>query len=314
MQLSSIPATQVEPDRRPSTFSNAMLDSLEKLAKATGVVAVFGYLSVRCHLNFLGVPSQTTLGVDRYLMEAWQFFSALCYSPDLLLLVIAAGLCLFVVQARAEHPSTRFGLWRRIRSRLHLDGWIHGAMPPLLLIACACGLMLRELVLLSRAGTSVIVGTLAKDPHGTQLAAMRVRAAGEDHFLLVALFCTLGFSMFRLRPRELEALPTGAWKGCAFVLVLLTLQLPVIYGSFVRTAIYSKVEVRQKEQPDVCGALILDTGERFVLWRALNGRGWIEVVPAKEARMRALGDLDVLAEAGKSIGSSEETPSCKEKP
>jgi hypothetical protein len=74
------------------------------------------------------------------------------------------------------------------------------------------------------------------------------------------------------------------------------------------------VEVRQKDQPDVCGALILDTGERLVLWRANNGKGWVEVISAKEARMRALGDVDVLTEAGRSFRNLEDIPSCKDTP
>jgi hypothetical protein len=295
-------------------FAKNVLDTLEKVAKTAGIVAVFGYLSLRCHLNFLGVPSQATLGLDRYLMEAYQFFSALCYSPDLLLLVLAAGLCISIALARAGHPSTHFSVWRRLEGHLKLTTWLRGAVPPLVLIIGACGLMFRELQLLTRSGTAVVVGALAESSNKMELAAIPVRAAGEDHFLLVALFCAGGFATYRLRPREPGPLSAAVWKGFAFALILLALQLPVLYGSFLRQAIYCKVEVRQKDQPDVCGALILDTGERLVLWRANNGKGWVEVISAKEARMRALGDVDVLTEAGRSFRNLEDIPSCKDTP
>jgi hypothetical protein len=292
--------------------SRNLLDSLEKLTKIAGIVAVFGYLSLRSHLNFLGVPSQATLGVDRYLMEAYQFLSALCYSPDLLLLVLAAGLCISLAQARAADPSTHFTVWRKLEGHLSLTKWLRGGVPPLALIIGACGLMLRELQLMTLSGTAVAVGALRESSNKMALAAMPVRAAGEDHFLLVALFCAGGIAAYRLRPRDLAPFPTAVWKSFAFALILLALQLPILYGAFLRPAIYSKVEVRQKDYPAVCGALIVDTGERLVLWRANNGRGWVEVLSSKDAHMRALGDVDVLAEAGRSFKKLEDIPSCED--
>jgi hypothetical protein len=173
--------------------------------------------------------------------------------------------------------------------------------------------MLRDLQLLTSSGFSVAVGTL-QSANGRTLAATAFRPPGEDHFLLVALCCALGLAFLRSRPTELDTFSQVLWKAVASGFILLALQLPILYGVFVRPVTYSKVEVRRKDQPSICGVLVLDTGERIALWRAKNGEGWVDILATKEVELRAMGDVDVLGAAGNSLGNAEENPSCKDTP
>jgi hypothetical protein len=192
-----------------------------------------------------------------------------------------------------------------------VDTLTRSVAPPLLFIVFECGLLIRELQLLTRIGTTVAVGALKRSPNQTELAALAVRAQGEDFFLFVVLFCAIGFAAFLLRPPTLGQLATAFWRALAFALALLALQLPVLYGVFLRSSIYSKVEIQSKDGPSICGALVVDSGDRLVLWRANSGVGWVEELPGKDVQMRALGDVDVLSEAGKSFTQKEDVPSCK---
>src|SRR5262249_54799845 len=131
--------------------------------------------------------------------------------------------------------------WRRLKEKYDLSKRRRGVAPPLVLIVTVCGLTLRGLKLLTSSGFSVAVGTL-QFTKGGELRAEMFRPAGEDHFLLVALCSALGFAFYRWRPTELETLPAVLWKAAAFGLLLLGLQLPILYGVFVRPATYSKVE------------------------------------------------------------------------
>jgi hypothetical protein len=314
-QIESSPISQIrqEPELNVAPVANSLLDTLEKIAKISGFIAVFGYLSLRSHLNYLGIPSQAMLGVDRYLAEAFQFLTALFCTPDLFLVAAVAVLFIALAQVAGSIPSTQFSRWRRLQSKYNLLSRLRGVAPPLVLIAVLCGVTLRGLQLLTSSGFSVAVGTLQFAKDG-ELAATAFRPAGEDQFLLAALFCALGFIAHRWRPTELRTFPEVLWKAMAFGLILLALQLPILYGIFVRPATYSKVEVQQKDRPSICGVLVLDGGERIALWRAKSGKGWVDILSTKEIQMRAIGDVDVLWAAAKSFGNAEDSPSCKDTP
>lgn len=293
------------------SYVSVFLESIENIAKLAGICAVFGYLSLRSHLNFLGIPFQVSLGLDRYLMESYQFFSAICYSPELLCVLLLGWTCISLARTRHRSPNSRLADLGGNRIEALVHRLIRSIALPLLLIALECWLLIRELQLLTSMGTSVVVGAFKKSSNHSELAALAVRTDGQDLFLLIVLFCAIGLSACFLRSNKAGPFATAFWKAFAFMLVLLGLQLPVLYGVFLRSSAYSLVEVQPKDGPTICGALIIDSGEKLALWRANGGIGWVEELPDKETKIRALGDVDVLSEAGKSFTQKEDVPSCK---
>lgn len=80
-----------------------LADTLEAIVKVSGILAVLGFISLRTHLALLGVSWDTSLGTEKYLVEAYLLVSAglvvvLDYMPLLMKTCLPLLVLLFVLR------------------------------------------------------------------------------------------------------------------------------------------------------------------------------------------------------------------------
>lgn len=250
-------------------------DWIERILKVSGTLALFGYMSLRAHFSFLGISSVSTLGTEQYLMETYRFAAYLVsiLAPTLLLLIFILSML----------PSSirRWGLdmiSRRWLRRL--------AVPVIAGVLLAFGL--RMLQLLSQYGTDIAVGTLKYQNVD--------RRAGQDFCALSVIGSAATCIMVRhflhsSGPNDVRS--RWAWMMIAILLLLVTLQIPILYGYYVHTTDFPLVLATtgdDKQQSDTCGLLLFDTGTDILVWSYRNSKGEVQQIP--RSRLRSLIILD----------------------
>jgi hypothetical protein len=235
----------------------------------------------------LGLPVQTSLGLERWLTETFQFVAAICYSPDLL---IALGLALLVSgfwPAQALYATRSAPGWVNSRIVMPLLRRYHPQTAPRAVIVIGCALLIRHLQLLTQIGTSVIVGPIRA---GGAIASARTQ--GDHLFVAMVAYCAAATWLYRNR-----TLPAaGSWKIAVAVTVLVALQTPIAHGMFTRSTSYSTVEVGRPASQPQCGALVLENSDRLYVWRSNGAIGSVDLVPKdKDISIRAVGQIDVLS-------------------
>jgi hypothetical protein len=284
------------------------LDQVERVAKVTGVIGAFGYMAFRAHLNHLGLTSMTSLGLERYLMEAWALV------VDLLVPAVVGLLVLLVL----------YVLWQFILRLTRFQGLLEAADPHTLavgglvlvaLVALSATLYLHYLLDVSGGASSVAVGRLVPEnlePGPPPIVFYLALAC----CILAYLACGAGWAS----PARQSGTgsPGGnhpSWYLAAFSVVLLALTLPLVYGRFAYPPLYPLVQVERSDMAAVsplCGLLVLETGEALEIWYAADGLGHAVVIPREGVEQLTVDTLaDLLATA--SMAASEASapqPSC----
>lgn len=281
----------------------AVLRRIEPILKASGAIAAFGYVASRARYNYLGLPSGTSLGVERYLMEAWALVGSRL--PEFMLVAVLGT----VVLAAAATLERRLG--GRLHSATAARWFTTRRLALTLLLASAAltgGFYLA--IAIAWPHTDIVVGSLR---------GKRIEEA-HSSWLFYAGFASWACCLAahrRLRRWQREYARPDPWVRAAQVWTLVTLgifalALPLAFGRSASTGEYPIVEVRPLEAAgtSLCGLLVLETGEALHIWRAAEQRGEVMVVPREKSllHVRELQSLVTLARRAQREGSVQ--PGC----
>jgi hypothetical protein len=248
-----------------------LLQTAESLIKFSALYAAFGYISLRAHVNSLGLSTSAGFDVQRYLMEAYLLSVFILVPMFIAFALIAALLTLFwTIWHVAEHynavpPSIRM-LSAKIQE-LPTFFWFAAVSVCLLLVTFA-GALKTMLVWLSRQ--NVIIGTLS----GRDLA-------WPDHtglFFLLCVICALCYSLStRVRKHFIQKTRVSKsvqnlWGVFAFVLFGLVAMVPILFGLGIHPRDYPPVTLTFGEsspQRTLNGYLIAENSSEVELWSRL---------------------------------------------
>lgn len=267
-----------------------LADTLEAVV---GVLAVLGFISLRTHLTLLGVSWDTSLGTEKYLVEAYQLVSAgLAVVLDYLPLLMKICLPLLVVAFALR--GTKIGT--RVKSLWPKKEWKprYRLAVPLCLILLSIGVYLAA----------------SRDLHSELMAPYNGQLVGIEmfntHYVFsaVVVFCVVGYLVYSRQARnEEDRLVSLAWYGFMGTLLVLGFYLTMYYGAALRDSTYpvAKVGVKNAHQP-YCGLLVLQSDKTMVLWRAVpgskyGGAGQVIAIPDAEVFGVSLGpaqDLKII--------------------
>lgn len=262
------------------------LEFAEQATKLGALVAVFGYMSLRSHFNFIGVPLMRPVSIDRYLMELYHLLSALLWPIILLALPIALVLGL----AACIEKSV---IWSRVRENVTLS-----AVTPLCLIILV--FVINAITLKAVNDTypqwnGVVTGTLRTD----HLPDKADRSTIADFTVALFYVALAGLWICRCAWRQQAWGRTAAavrslWMLYAAMLILLLLQTPILFGISGRSFIYNHVRLRV-ENHVYDGYLLLEDEKEVTLWQPINGYGRIQSLPRdKFQSMITVGADDIL--------------------
>jgi hypothetical protein len=283
--------------RDSSSHTVTLWDWIERLLKVTGLLALFGYMSLRAHFSFLGISFVSTLPTEQYLMETYRFATYLVsiLAPVAAILILILSILPTAFRARATEVLARRWFQRTA---------------VLVIVVGLLAFALRMLQLLSQYGTDVAVGTLKY--HNVD------RGAGQI-FCAVTLIGTAG--TFLIVRHALQNSPKSAnfrwaWTATAVLLLLVTLQIPILYGYYVHTTELPLVLATigdDKQQSDTCGLLLFDTGADMLLWNTRNEKGLVQQVPKSRLRnLIILGQADLLSQIQLSLSQQKsDFPTCQ---
>ena len=267
--------------------------ALEDLAKTAGVVAVFGYMSLRARFNYLGFSSMSSLGAERYLMEAYSLLMAL-----LLPLTVACLLYGFAYIFVGVPLAKRLADWvQPRRTRV-----VRIAMMAIFVAATITFVLAVQS--LTVAGSDVLVGPLEPSRAGGDRP---IEAPGVAWIVLTAMIvaATLKSADERAAARE-----RVAWNLVTAALALVALTIPLLHGTAAQPS-YPVATVMRDGKPPLCGALVLETGEALSLWRARARLGEVLTVRKDTIEMTATGELvDLIDLARSASADSKDQPVC----
>jgi hypothetical protein len=251
------------------------------------VIGAFGYMTLRAHWNYLGVTSIAGIGLERYLMEVYGIVAGQLPFVLLIALLIAAvffPLRALLVKAIRRRPSLddRFSRMQQLVRR---------TSPSIVLILLAVAqIRLLQVASGGRCRMDVALNDLkARAADGCYEPEPRVLL-----FYGLVLLCIAGVLIGR---RESFG---RLHKIVLMAAVLLALQLPILYGTHVKTPLYpgAKVVTTSLTRPVVIGLLVLQTEELVEVWTVRNGRGEMVVVPRESIASMTVTDIrDLLAVA-----------------
>lgn len=320
-------------------FGSAKLfDLAEKTVKLSALLGVFGYMSLRAHLNYIGISSTSSLGLERYLMETYSLTVTTFVNIVIIVTVMVIVLLpLYLIgrrilkYQRIGHPAHR----ARARFReLCANPFLPGV---LLLFIVLYNFWLLSMLSQHAANVDVAVGELK----AVQLGVVTEGKLGDFPDLswiyyrtfLVCLFSYLAYSYFAPSAQEpplpavgsLTEVPPGittrkptryVWIAFLLATVMLALQLPLLYGRLVRSPIYPVVQVTttDRDAAPVCGLLVLETAAGMSLWRAENGVGQVVVLPRSNFRVVTTGQTLNLLTLAREAAANKATvkPDCND--
>jgi hypothetical protein len=285
-----------------------LFDLAEKALKLSALLGVFGYMSLRAHLNYIGISSTSSLGLERYLMETYSLTATTFVNVVIMVTIMVIVLLpLYLIgqrilkYQRIGRPARR--VWSRFR-KLCANSFLPGV---LILFIVLYYFWLLAMLTRYAAHVDVAVGELKADQLGdvTGLDWIYYRT------FLVCLVGFLAYSYFAPSAQQSPPLSTASspldeppavvtrrnlksyvWIGFLLATVLLALQLPLLYGRFVRSPIYPLVQVTASDRDaPVCGLLVLETESSLSLWRAENGIGQVIVLPRSSLRSVTTGQM-----------------------
>src|SRR3954453_13789402 len=212
-----------------------LLTTTERLAKITAALAALGYISLRSHLNYLGISSMTSLGADRYLMETYALvYGGVIRSAFALAATAPAALGAYLGTLLLLRYSTTFRLIWSHRRR-GIEGLSHSLPGLIVLSVSPFGLV----TLILSLETDVAVGPL-KPNH--------LRHQGEWRFETALLVCLVGFPLIRYVLRSLAlrsgpeiwpGLALGVWRLNLLALAGWAFLVPLLFGQTAHSTGYS---------------------------------------------------------------------------
>lgn len=268
----------------------ALGEVADAIVKGGVPLALFGYMALRAHLNRIGIPSTTPLGLERYLAETFLLVTNLLL--PVVLVVAALGAVAAVVH-----------LFRRMLPPKAVTVVALIVRKPRREWALLIVLVIAYLVLLRR-----ISATWPSDVAVGGLSAARLGMPSGESTMIWLVFVTLGGTTV-LRadtPSGEPAARTLPWQMACVMLMVLAAHVPLVFGWAVRPALYPVTRADLKEPTEiVCGLLVIETAEELRLWQASNRHGHIVRVPrTRIIRIEAGPVDDLLDDARQAVGGA----------
>jgi hypothetical protein len=280
---------------------------VEQLLKIAGIFAVFGYMSLRAHWNYLGLSELEPIGIERLLMETYPISLKILFEAPARLVglpvALAAGAAVVLWRAAQRFFNLNVRFRTAIRS---VETASRSPIPPVLLSIVAVAAIRQALVDLGEAGVSVAMGPLGNGPPA------RPSATGLFDFILV--FSVLGIALSSAIYRNLSErrLWRGAivilWRVFQIALALTALHLPLLYGVLLRPTNYVVAEADLDNGSHVCGALVGESDNAVRLWRASGKTGSVVVVA--HAKLYTLSNSIDIPEEARRAAKGASTPIC----
>lgn len=275
-------------------MTDRFIASLEQLAKFVVLAAAAGYISLRAHHNYLGIPLRVSPGTEVYLAESYVFLVAMvAILVQLALVVVPVAVLVVGTASLARRASQWSAAIRRVAAH---PAWGWAA----LVVALA-----TTFVLIGQIGTlsDVAVGSLSA-------SELRPRAAWVFPAAVWASAAMLASAAYALRCAEAPA-ARQPWQGILVTGTILTLFLPLLFGSLAHPLLYPKAEIVRAGAPLECGLLILHNEDRTILWRAEGGAGMVQIYPTGSVMALRLGELqDLRVQALFASERAEGRPTC----
>jgi hypothetical protein len=272
---------------------------IEQSLKITALLVVFGYMSFRSHMNYLGISSLAPLPSERYLMEAYQWL-LVTIMPLAGPVPVVGVLLLAIVYALGR-------FFRRVPNHKKEDAW-RWWQGEVVSVAILLVLTVGLIVLRLRFGEDAVAENISVGPLLTNKLP-DIDGLRTDRYIYQCL-CTIcaatyAFLAFtRLRGRARRSPQRFAVRCLSYVaLGMLALQIPLLFGRVLDSNKFAEVTVRQKEEKlPVHGLLVLETSESFVVWRVIDGNGETVAVPRDTVLQIEIGaSADLLDWARASI-------------
>ncbi len=281
-------------------FEQADLPTPERLTKgvelalkAAGLLAAFGYMSLRAHWNYLGVSPPSTLEPQRYLMEIYQI-------AGLTLGRLAIFGPLAMVLGSLVWPrlrSSRLGIF--FRARLGSTQRI----VPVAVFGAIGILSICVLLLLSSCGEEIAVG------HLHLISAHR----GAAWLLFCLLIATL-IAAYRIFSRRSEYSGFGQifWSTFAIAAVAGGVEIAWLLGIPLHDYHYPRVSLVLLDKTQITGLLLLRSGEETLIWRADCAEGQSLTIPKSQLGRLVVGRTeDLLQDIDAAVNSSTQPPCTK---
>lgn len=248
---------------------------------------VIGYMSVRAHANFIGIPAVSGLGVVAYLAECYVFFvSTLAYlfidGVIALLLMGLAGLILGPIYGlRSYQHLFRWGASGSAWLSRSRQGWF----TTIALLACLVMGMLWSLA----GPVDVAVGALND-------AVLQQTTQYLFNVALIGILVVGGSWYIGLSGPHPHGHSHAARAAVALLLGIAAILLPALHGRLIRPPLYPVAAVAGKDSArEECGLLVLFTDESAVIWTAAGSStppiGIMRLYPQHEVRSIAHGAL-----------------------
>ena len=92
------------------------------------------------------------------------------------------------------------------------------------------------------------------------------------------------------------------WQLVGWSLLVVFIQVPVVYGAAVKKAWYpmAKVTMDTAKGETLCGVLLLEDNGDLVIWRYVNNRGRVLLIPKSTISLSEVGRLVDLLEVARS--------------
>lgn len=278
---------------------NRLVGLLESTLKVSGVLAVFGYMSLRAHLNYLGFSSASPLTSERYLMEAYQWL-VLTLEPVVSITMALGGLlggAWLVASAAGRHHARPHS-----PSKGNAFGYAlcHERTAWLVVFGLIIVLFTwQDRFSSGRVVADLIIGRLNANqiPDGAQLSKKYIE------YIALCLICGWGmlYAIFGWAPSKEPLGRERLLRSLQILaLLLLTFHIPISFAQSVHAVDYPTAEVRCLDGSRIKGILILETATDVQLWQADLGVGRTIAVPRTQIGSITFGPLqDVMEEARK---------------
>jgi hypothetical protein len=294
----SSPASEVKPVSPAASPESTKAPSLPKiveaLTKMSAAFAVFGYLSLRSHLNTLGISSSGTFGVERYLAELPEivgiiFFPLLALGIPLAILGVLGATGSFLGRRIPAHWPLKT---RLARIRNFVFAFVESVEGPVLISA---GILLLGWYTLqaqtSKGSTSI--GLAVGD-----LTTSR-RPEGWTAFFVILYGCGIAYLLChacRRHVEERQGKHANLWYVPMALIGCVALQLPILYGRILHNSEYVKAQISLAPEPGsahaepLCGLILLRENSDILLWQVRDTVGVIRALPISEIKQSVTGE------------------------
>ncbi|MBY6070113.1 hypothetical protein KUV35_02310 [Marinobacter salsuginis] len=264
---------------------------LESAAGIISLLVAAGYLSLRAHLNHLGISVLEEMGVERILSETASLAQALLMYGLVSVLLLAVVILIITIIRRALKLPFRY-LHRRYPDFAQHANTYSSYIA--FFVFCAIYLVWHVyLFLILGDASSVAVGVLEK----AKLASI----APWVWFGQVTVFLLAIQAGFQLIRNGSGALPGWLIKSAgAYLIASALIVTPTVFGIAGRPKDYSTAFVSLAEhQAPQCGLLVLITPQHLVLWQTEGQLGRVIYLPKSRVRSLMVGSPANIMDLGR---------------